>query len=133
INLDPFVMESTEVIFCPGSVIYGSDAIGGVMSFNTLKPKFSIGDETYISGKGIARYSSANNEKTGHFDVNVGFKNWSFVTAISHWDFDHLRQGSHGPDDYIKDYYVQNQFDKDVVIKQEDKLLQIPTAYSQTN
>lgn len=133
INLDPFVMESTEVIFGPGSVIYGSDAIGGVMSFNTLKPKFSIGDETYISGKGIARYSSANNEKTGHFDVNVGFKNWSFVTAISHWDFDHLRQGSHGPDDYIKDYYVQNQFDKDVVIKQEDKLLQIPTAYSQTN
>lgn len=133
INLDPFAMENTEVVFGPGSVIYGSDAIGGVMSFNTLKPKFAIGEETYITGKGIARYSDANKEKTGHLDINVGFKKWSFVTSFSHWDFDHLRQGSHGPKDYIRDYHVQNQFDKDVVIKQEDQLLQIPTAYSQIN
>lgn len=133
INLDPFVMESTEIVFGPGSVIYGSDAIGGVMSFNTLKPKFSFDETPYITGKGIARYSSANQEKTGHFDVNVGFKKWSFVSSISHWDFNHLRQGSHGPKDYIRDYHVQNLSDGDVVIKNEDPLLQIPTGYSQTN
>lgn len=133
INLDPFAMENTEVIFGPGSVIYGSDAIGGVMSFQTLKPKYAINENLHISGKGVARYASANNEKTGHFDINVGFENWSFLTSISHWDFDHLRQGSHGPEEYLKDYYVQRQGDTDVVIKQDDKLLQIPTAYAQTN
>lgn len=133
INLDPFVMENTEVVFGPGSVIYGSDAIGGVMSFNTLKPKFSFDDSPYITGKGIARYSSANQEKTGHFDVNVGFKKWSFVSSISHWNFDHLRQGSHGPKEYIRDYHVQNLTTGDEVVKNDDPLLQIPTGYSQTN
>ncbi|MDZ7693921.1 MAG: TonB-dependent receptor plug domain-containing protein [Balneolaceae bacterium] len=32
ISLDPNAIENTEVVFGPGSVIYGSDAIGGVMS-----------------------------------------------------------------------------------------------------
>ena len=133
INLDPFAIENTEVLFGPGSVIYGSDAIGGVMSFQTLTPQLSLTDSPLITGKANARYSSANNEKTGHFDVNLGFKKWAFVTSISSWDYDHLRQGSHGPDDYVKDYYVERQDSLDVVIKQNDKLLQIPSAYSQIN
>lgn len=133
INLDPFAIEGTEVLFGPGSVIYGSDAIGGVMSFQTLTPRLSLNDSPLVTGKANVRYSSANNEKTGHFDVNLGFKNWAFVTSISSWDYDHLRQGSHGPEDYIKDYYVQRQDSTDVVISQDDKLLQIPSAYSQIN
>lgn len=133
INLDPFAIENTEVLFGPGSVIYGSDAIGGVMSFQTLTPQLSLTEKPFITGKANTRYSSANNEKTGHFDVNLGFKKWAFITSISSWDYDHLRQGSHGPEDYIKDYYVQRQDSMDVVIRQEDKLLQIPSAYSQIN
>lgn len=133
INLDPFAMENTEVLFGPGSVIYGSDAIGGVMSFHTLQPRFSLTDSTLIAGKAIARYSSANNEKTAHMDVNVGFKNWSFVSSFSSWDFDNLRQGSHGPEDYLRDYHVQRQNGTDVVVTNSDPLLQIPSAYSQMN
>jgi hemoglobin/transferrin/lactoferrin receptor protein len=133
INLDPFAIENTEVLFGPGSVIYGSDAIGGVMSFQTLTPQLSLTDDAFISGKANVRYSSANNEKTGHFDVNLGFKKWAFVTSITSWDYDNLRQGSHGPDDYIKDYYVERQDSTDVIITQKDKLLQIPSAYSQIN
>ncbi len=133
ISLDPFAIQNTEVLFGPGSVIYGSDAIGGVMNFQTLTPEFSLTDEPFISGKANARYSSANNEKTGHFDVNVGFKKWSFVSSISSFDYDHLRQGSHGPKDYIRNYHVQEQNNMDVILKQEDELLQIPTAYSQIN
>ncbi len=133
INIDPFATENTEVLFGPGSVIYGSDAIGGVMSFQTLTPQLSLTDNPLITGKAEARYSSANNEKTGHFDVNVGWKKWAMVTSISSWDFNHLRQGSNGPDDYIKPYYVQRQDSVDWVITQDDSLLQIPTAYSQIN
>ncbi|MCT8339754.1 TonB-dependent receptor [Flavobacteriaceae bacterium TK19130] len=133
INVDPFAVEATEVLFGPGSVIYGSDAIGGVMSFQTLTPQFSLDDKPFISGNAVARFSSANNEKTGHFDVNVGWKKWAFVSSISSWDYDHLRQGSHGPDDYVKPYYVQRQDSMDVVVRQDDPLLQIPSAYSQVN
>ncbi|RXQ92231.1 TonB-dependent receptor [Ancylomarina salipaludis] len=133
INIDPFATEKTEVLFGPGSVIYGSDAIGGVMSFQTLTPQLSLTDKPLITGKGVTRYSSANKEKTGHFDVNVGWKKWAFVSSISSWDYDDLRQGSNGPDDYLKPYNVQRQDGVDKVITQDDPLLQIPTAYSQIN
>ena len=133
INLDPFAIENTEVLFGPGSVIYGSDAIGGVMSFQTLTPQLSLNDKPLVTGKAVTRYSSANNEKTGHFDVNVGWKKWSMVTSFSTWDYGHLRQGSKGPDDYIKDYYPERHDSLDVLIAQDDKLLQIPSAYSQVN
>ncbi|NOU45437.1 MAG: TonB-dependent receptor [Bacteroidales bacterium] len=133
ISIDPFATENAEVLFGPGSVIYGSDAIGGVMSFQTLTPQFSISEKPLISGKAVTRYASANHEKTGHFDVNIGWKKWAMVTSISSWDFDHLRQGSHGPDDYLKPYYVQRADSVDRVVTQDDPLLQIPSAYSQIN
>lgn len=133
INLDPFAVEETEVLFGPGTVIYGSDAIGGVMSFRTLTPQFSLSDKPLVTGKAVTRYSSANNEKTGHFNVNVGWKKWAMVTSFSTWDFDNLRQGSHGPDDYIKPIHVQRQDSLDVIVTQSDPLLQIPSAYSQIN
>lgn len=133
INLDPFATENTEVVFGPGSVIYGSDAIGGVMSFQTLTPQLSYTDQPFVKGKVVSRFSSANNEKTAHFDANVGWKKWAMVTSISYWDFDHLKQGSHGPDDYIKPIYVQRIDSIDRILNQEDPLLQIPSAYSQMN
>lgn len=133
ISLDPFATENTEVLFGPGSVIYGSDAIGGVMSFQTLTPQLSLSDEALVTGKAVTRYSSANSEKTGHFDVNVGWKKWAVLTSFSSWNYDHLRQGSKGPEDYIKNIYPQRQDSADVVITQEDPLLQIPSAYSQIN
>lgn len=133
INIDPFAIEKTEVFFGAGSVVYGSDAIGGVMSFQTLTPELSLKDKPLITGKAVTRYSSANQEKTAHLDVNVGWKKWAFVTSFSSWDFDHLKQGSHGPDDYLKTVYVERQDGIDRIITQEDPLLQIPSAYSQIN
>lgn len=133
INLDPFAIENTEVLFGPGSVIYGSDAIGGVMSFTSLKPQFSLNEKILVTGKVTSRYSSANNEKTGHADINIGWKKWAFISSFSHWDFDNLKQGSHGPKDYVKPYYVQRQHDADIIINQYDPLLQIPSAYTQFN
>jgi len=134
ISLDPFATESTEVFFGPGSVIYGSDAIGGVMSFQTLEPKFSLSDKKpLISGKAEGRHSSANNEMAGHFDVNIGWKKWALITSFSSFDYEHLRQGSHGPDDYLKAYYVERQDGIDRIIAQDDPQLQIPSAYSQKN
>lgn len=133
INLDPFATEKTEVLFGPGSVIYGSDAIGGVMSFQTLRPQLSINNNVFITGKALTRFSSANNEKTGHFDVNVGWKKVAFVSSFSYWDYDHLKQGENGPAEYLKPYYVERNNAIDEIIQQENELLQIPTAYSQFN
>lgn len=133
ISLDPFAIEKSEVLFGPSSVIYGSDAIGGVMSFQTLTPQFSTEDKPFVSGSAFTRYSSANNEKTGHFDVNVGWKKWASVTSISSNDFGDLKMGSHGPDEYLRPFYVQRIDGVDVVVTNDDPLVQKPTAYSQIN
>ncbi|MEZ4911608.1 MAG: TonB-dependent receptor [Saprospiraceae bacterium] len=133
INLDPFAVEKTEVLFGAGSVMYGSDAIGGVMAFKTLSPSLSSTNKPVTNGKANLRYSSANQEVTGHFDINIGLKKWAFMNSFSSWNFDHLRQGSHGPIDYIKSFYPQRHNNQDVEITQSDPLLQIPSAYSQIN
>uniref|UniRef100_A0AB33J486 TonB-dependent receptor n=1 Tax=Prevotella sp. GTC17259 TaxID=3236795 RepID=A0AB33J486_9BACT len=135
ISLDPFAMERTEVLFGPGSVIYGSDAMGGVMSFTTKNPVFSSkAGRVKVQGSATARYSSANNERTGHFDVSVGGRKWAFLTSFSSFTFDDLKQGSHGPQDYLKPYLVQRHNNKeDIAITNPNPLVQSPSGYSQIN
>lgn len=133
ISLDPFAIEKTEVVFGPSSLIYGSDAIGGVMGFRTLTPEFSLSDKPLISGKAVTRYSSANNEKTEHFDLNLGWKKFSMLTSISSFDFGDLKMGSFGPDEYLRPFYVQRTDSQDVVIANEDRRIQRPSGYSQIN
>ena len=41
ISIDNSMLEKVEVIYGPGSVVYGSDALGGVIHFHTLKPQLS--------------------------------------------------------------------------------------------
>ncbi|HBF87871.1 MAG TPA: TonB-dependent receptor [Bacteroidales bacterium] len=133
ISLDPFATESTEILFGPNSVIYGSDAIGGVMNFQTLTPKLSTCDKANVTGKALTRYSSANNENTAHFDVNVGWKKWASLTSFTSSDFGDLRMGSKGPDEYLRPFYVQRQDSVDVIVTNSDPRVQRPTGYSQIN
>lgn len=133
ISLDPFAIENTEVFFGPGSVIYGSDAIGGAMNFQTCTPQFALDDKTHISGNTVARMASANEERAGHFDLGVGWKKWAMVTSISHTTFGNLRMGADGPEEYLRPFFVQRQNGTDVVVTNDDPLLQTPTGYAQIN
>ncbi|TAE18127.1 MAG: TonB-dependent receptor [Bacteroidetes bacterium] len=113
--------------------MYGSDAIGGVMSFQTLTPQLSLDDKPLVAGKAVMRYSAVNKEKTGHFDVKVGWKKWAMVSSITHTDFDDLRMGTKGPEEYLRLFYVQRIDSVDRVITNPNPLVQAPTGYSQTN
>ncbi|MEE4176820.1 MAG: TonB-dependent receptor [Bacteroides sp.] len=131
ISLDPFAIEQAEVVFGSGSVIYGSDAIGGVMSFYTLAPEHSTFEKTLVSGNVTTRFASANGEKTGHLNLNIGGKKWASLTSFSYTDFSDLRVGKNGPDDYLRDAYVIRQGQEDIVVPNEDPRLQQPTGYAQ--
>lgn len=133
ISLDPFAIEQTEVLFGPGSVLYGSDAIGGVMSFYTLSPKYSINGKTLVTGSSSLRYSTANAEKTGHIDVNLGWEKWASVTSFSYSNFGDLRMGSSGPDEYLRNEYVVREGSADVVTQNPNPRVQTPTGYAQAN
>ena len=69
IRIDQNLLSKVEILFGGGSVIYGSDALGGVMYFETMKPQLNKTlHNTYY------RYGSVNNESTFHYDVNLGSK-----------------------------------------------------------
>lgn len=133
ISLDPFAMESTEVLFGPASVIYGSDALGGVMSFNTLTPGLSATDELLTSGSVQARVSSAAQEKTYHFDVTAASKKWGSVTSFSNFNFGNLEMGSHGPSKYLRPEYATYIDGNDVAVANPKPKVQKSSGYSQTN
>ncbi|MAP55797.1 TonB-dependent receptor [Altibacter sp.] len=133
ISIDPFAVERTEVVLGPGSVVYGSDALGGVMNFYTKRPKFSFEEGMSFSGSTTARYATANEEKTGHVDVNIGLKEWAFLTSVTYSDFGDMRMGEHGPDDYLRPEYVETVNGEDVVIPNPDPRVQVPTGYDQIN
>ena len=88
ISLDPFATQRTEVVFGPGAVMYGSDAIGAVMGFYTLEAPVGVGDSPLVSGNATLRTSSANLEKTAHADLSLGLEKWGFVTSVTASDYD---------------------------------------------
>jgi hemoglobin/transferrin/lactoferrin receptor protein len=93
ITMDPFGLASTEILYGPGSTIYGSDALGGVINFRTKDPVLSSTGKFDFHGNALARYSSANTEKTLAFNLNFGFKKLGILLNFSLSDFDDLREG----------------------------------------
>jgi len=133
ISLDALAIENTEVFFGPGSIIYGSDAIGGVMNFQTLTPQVSLYDEPLVTGKGVARFSSANQEQTGHFHLNIGWKTLALLTSLTYSDFGSPRMGRIGRQEYLRPFFVQRIDSLDRVITNPDPLVQTPNDYNQIN
>ncbi|RBP34816.1 hemoglobin/transferrin/lactoferrin receptor protein [Oceanihabitans sediminis] len=133
ISIDPFSIENTEVTLGAGSIIYGSDAIGGVMSFYTKTPRLSYSDSLKFHANATVRYASASNEKTGHLDFNIGLKNWAFLTNASFTSFDDLRMGKHGPDDYLRPEYVVTNNGEDVIVQNSNPRVQRFSGYDQMN
>ncbi len=133
ISLDANAMQSAEVIFGPGSVIYGSDAIGGVIDFHTTDPNYA-GNENFDFGLNyLARTASANFEKTGHLDFTLSGKKIASFTSFTYSDFDDLRMGRHGPDDYLRAVYQETVDGQDEIIQNPDPLVQRFSGYNQMN
>lgn len=132
ISIDPFAIQNTEILFGPGSVLYGSDAIGGVMSFETLKPSFA-GDSTEINGTIATRLGTANDEISIHGHISMGLKKWAFLTSFSHFNYEDLKMGTNGPNEYLRPSFVQSNHQKDSILQHSKPQIQVPSAYSQWN
>lgn len=134
ISIDALSIQNAEIVFGPSSIMYGSDAIGGVMHFSTLEPLLSNNNKLKIKGSTLARYSSANNENTIHADMNVGGKKWAFTGAFTYSKFGDLKMGKHGGDDsYLRNEYVERIDNKDSIVKNGDPRIQRFSGYTQQN
>ena len=134
ISIDALSTETAEVIFGPGSLIYGSDAIGGVMDFHTLQARLATEGKTLFKGNTLVRYSTANQEKTAHADVNVGSRKLSFLSSFTYSDFNDLKMGRQGgQDSYLRPEYVEHINNTDVVVQNKDPRVQRFSGYDQAN
>ncbi|RPD96486.1 TonB-dependent receptor [Aureibaculum marinum] len=137
ITVSPNMLDRTEVIFGPSSVIYGSDALGGVIHYYTRKPTLS--NKPSVNASGLARYSSVNNEITAQAGVELSFKKIASYTSISHSKFGDLMMGksrNHGFDDWGKVFEYSNNSDTyygESPVVNSNPNLQKNTGFNQTD
>jgi len=135
LRVDQNVLDKAEVLYGPGSVIYGSDALGGVMHLQSRNPKLGNGDKPFVSSNIFGRYASANFEKTGHADINFGLKKVGFLTSFTYSDFDDLRQGA-VTNPFIdsvwdRNFYAERINGKDSMLTNSNPNLQKQSGYHQ--
>ena len=136
IQIDPFSLNSTEIILGPGSVIHGSDALGGVINMQTKSPFFST-DSGRFNINLLSRYASVNNAKVFHTDIQYSSPKHAMILSYSRSNFGDLKAGKVKNELYpdFGDYpYYQSIIDgKDTTLINGEPHLQRNTAYSQEN
>ena len=134
IQADVNSVESAEVIFGPGTNIYGSDALGGVIDIHMMNPEFSGDDKKWVTtGHGLARISSSNFERTIHADVNTSNKKWAYNAMFTYSAFDNLKMGDNGNDYLIRPEYIKTINGIDSIYKNDNPNEQMFSAYNQLN
>jgi hemoglobin/transferrin/lactoferrin receptor protein len=137
ITIDNAVLNRTEVIFGPSSLIYGSDALGGVIHYFTKSPQFSENQAKLFSGGAYVQHSTANSGKLGHLNFNVGGKKLASLTAITYKDLGNIQMGTLR-NRFYGDWgktpnYVQQVNNVDSMFVNEDENTQCYTAYQQVD
>ncbi len=131
LRIDNAMLEKVEILYGPSSAMYGSDALGGVMHFITKKP---VLNQKY-TGSAMVRYSTATQEKTGHFDVGFGGKKLASIFSVSYSDFGDIVQGKNRKSAYPtfgeRPFYVSRFDGRDSIISNPNKNKQVGTAYRQ--
>jgi hemoglobin/transferrin/lactoferrin receptor protein len=135
ITVDQNMLERVEVIYGPASTMYGSDGLGGVLHFRTKSPILSTGDKLKVAGSALVRYSSANEEKTGHADVSLGGKKFAWLQSYTYSDFGDMKMGdnykSKYPDFGRRSQYIKSINGIDSVVTNDDDRIQRYSGYKQ--
>lgn len=135
LTLDQANLDRVEVLFGPGSVIYGSDAIGGVMSFQTKKPVLSTSDQLLVRSSAYMRGFSAGAGYAANAQVNVGNTRFASLTSISCAQFGDLRQGKNRSEAIgnlgYRPWYVAQFNGADSMVVNADSSLQVGSGYKQ--
>lgn len=135
ITVDNNILDRVEVLYGPSSTIYGSDALGGVVSMYTQNPTLSINGKTEIMGSTILRYATASEEAKSNFVLNVAGKKWASLTSVSFSSFGSVTQGNNRNTKYTDfgklNYIVQRVENTDSAFVNSNSNKQTPTSYNQ--
>ena len=135
ITVDQNMLERVEVIYGPASTMYGSDGLGGVLHFRTKSPLLSSNDKLKVAGSALLRYSSANEEKTGHADLSLGGKKFAWLQSYTFSDFGDMKMGDNYKSKYPnfgkRSQYIKTINGIDSVVTNDDDRIQRYSGYKQ--
>ena len=137
ITVAPSMLEKTEVLFGPSSVLYGSDALGGVIHYYTRRPKVS--ERPQVNFDFMGRYGTVNNERTIYGGLELKLRKFASFTSVSHSKFGDLRMGEnrrHNFDDWGKQYQFSdntNTFYNPEPVDNSNPNVQRNVGYEQTD
>lgn len=92
--IDPASISRIEVMRGPGSVLYGSDAMGGVIQVFTVSPR-NLREPDRFGGGGTlgGRYSTADSGGAGHVHADVGYGPFGILAGGTYRSSDDLIGG----------------------------------------
>lgn len=91
-TVDPLMIGQIEVLRGPGSVQYGTDAIGGAIYLRSGKPEFSE-DKLQVGGELYGKWMSQNMEKTGRAQLQLSTQKFAVMAGITRKDFGNIAAG----------------------------------------
>lgn len=136
ITIDPFILESCDVIFGPSAVSYGSDAIGGVIHYKTKDPNLlNTNDSSRYNGLYFTRFNSATNELSNHINLNLSSENLASLTSVTYKKFGDVCMGenrAHGFQNWgTHDFYTEYNNFQDTMITNPNPSIQRGVGYIQ--
>ncbi|MEL6355894.1 MAG: TonB-dependent receptor plug domain-containing protein, partial [Bacteroidota bacterium] len=114
-TVDPFSLQRVEVVLGAGSVLYGSDALGGTVNLISNDPEFSP-NGLRINPSFLLRARSSEMEYTARSDLSVSSKNLAFRAGFSWRDFGTLVGGGN-LGELVATAYDERAFDTKVLVK----------------
>jgi len=135
ITVDQNMLERVEILYGPASTLYGSDALGGVIHLRTKSPLLSTTGKIQTHGVLFGRYSSASNEKTGHFDISLGGKKFAWLQSFTYSYFGDMKMGNDYHNKYpgfgSRDSFINIDGGIDNVVANSDNRIQKYSGYKQ--
>jgi hemoglobin/transferrin/lactoferrin receptor protein len=135
ITIDQFMLDRVEVLYGPGSTLYGSDALGGVVHMRTRTPQLSQNGKTLFTSQLVTRFSNANRERTLHSSQQIGGKKWGWLQSVTYSDFGDMRMGNRYPKKYPdfgrRTQYIETINGVDQLVTNADDRIQKFSGYKQ--
>jgi hemoglobin/transferrin/lactoferrin receptor protein len=91
-TIDPGLIDRIEVNRGSGSVLYGSDALGGVVQVISSSPSFQQRG-IHLAGKATGKWMSAGMEQSGRGEVELGGSKVAFLGGFSARNFGDIVAG----------------------------------------
>jgi len=91
-TVDNFSLSRAEVVFGPGSVLYGSDSLGGTINLLPLRPDMVDGRYCW-GGRVLARVATAEESGISRFEGQGGDENVGFLAGVTRKMFGDLHSG----------------------------------------